>query len=235
MKKIMSIVFVLCFLFPLLSFAEDTIYEKDGVTYIVGNPTPIERNNSLQNYVNRKEKREAQVQDEINRAQAIRIKEIEAQTMLDYLLAEALAYGNSRTAPDNNIYVGGSKSVAVSGSSLGNVSLQGGANTVTATGGNPTNNNTSTGGTGGSGGNLNNTNNLTANGGTGGSSNNNVTSTGGQGGTSTNNNNNTANGGVGGNATGGSVGNVTATGGSSNTTGGGTTNINNNGNNNDIQ
>jgi hypothetical protein len=185
MKKILMILLI-CSFFTAISFAEDinsyvdreskvqdqlkigevvqlgtdSVVEKNGVIYIVGNSTPREREDQLATYRQRMEKREKQVQEELDRALAIRLKEIEAQAMLDYLLAEALVYGNATRPQPTEFNIKGSRASAIAnGGNVGNLSLQGGTNNVTATGGTGgsatnKNKNTANGGTGGKGGNA---------------------------------------------------------------------------------
>lgn len=152
MKKILMILLI-CSFFTAISFAEDINYyvdreskvqdqlkigevvqlgtdsvvEKNGVIYIVGNSTPREREDQLATYRQRMEKREKQVQEELDRALAIRLKEIEAQAMLDYLLAEALVYGNATRPQPTEFNIKGSRASAIAnGGNVGNITSTGG-------------------------------------------------------------------------------------------------------------
>jgi len=129
---------------PIIEFG-DIIEEREGIIYIIGNPSPQERQNNLINYKQRMDKREQIVNAEIERAHEIQIEKIKAQTMLDYLLAESLAYGNKTKPQNNKFYIRGSKATAsTTGGNIGNITTTSTGGDSTANGGSATASSTGT-------------------------------------------------------------------------------------------
>ena len=111
------------------AFAEDDIYEKDDVLYIVGHSTQEQIATYGEYYEKRIVKREARVNAEIERIQALKEKQIVANAMRDYLIANSLPLREIADA------IKGQRVSSYSMSSVGdinnNVTTNGGTNTTT--------------------------------------------------------------------------------------------------------
>ena len=86
MKKWFALFLSIFFIFNFVnfSFAEDEIYEKDGVIYIKGNPTEEEKQMQSQYYRIRTLIRRQQIDEEIERAHELEIERIRAKAIKDY-------------------------------------------------------------------------------------------------------------------------------------------------------
>jgi hypothetical protein len=136
----------------------DLIIQKDGVIYGLGKVEAREREELEAKYRARMAKRAEQVQDEIDRDHELKIERIKAQAMLDYLLAEAMVYGNNvvgyeEGGGDQIMYGGDSYSDAyASGGAVGDISVNakggkgGSSSSISTSKHNIENNNSATGG-----------------------------------------------------------------------------------------